>query len=99
MAFESAAALEHIFAKATPDEVEARSKLYNEFMHPRILTPQLYSDWSPAMGRNEIWQRLEKVSRKPLPPMDASEFSQAVFEFLWDHDVVADVRSFMSQHV
>jgi 2-polyprenyl-6-methoxyphenol hydroxylase-like FAD-dependent oxidoreductase len=98
MAFESAMALEHIFAGAKPEDVEDRAKLYNEFMHPRILTPQLYSDWSPVMGRNEIWQHLEKISSKPLPPMDASEFSESVFEFLWNHDVVADVKQFMSQH-
>ena len=97
IALESAAALEHIFAGASPEQVTERAVLYNDFMHPHVLTIQLWSDWVPAMGRNEIRQRLEEVSMKPLPPMDAGEFSQPVQDYLYDYNVIKEVQEFLSR--
>ena len=97
IALESAAALEHIFTNTSPDQAIEKAELYNQFMHPHVLTIQLWSDWTPAMGNNEIRQRLEKVSKKPLPPMDATEFSQPVQNYLYDYNVIKDVEEFLSK--
>ncbi len=75
----------------------AKAALYNEFMHPHVLTVQLWSDWTPAMGINETRRRLEKVSKKPLPPMDATDFSESVQDYLYDYNVVRDVKDFVSR--
>ena len=95
--FESAAALEFIFANTEPDQVIAKGEMYNKFMQPHVLNIQLWSDWTPAMGRNEVRQRLEKVSRKPLPPMDAGELSQDVLDYLYEYNVIEDVKDFMAK--
>ena len=97
IALESAAALEHIFAKVDSGQVVQKAELYNSFVHPHILTIQLWSDWFPAMGNNEIRQKLEKLSKKSLPPMDASEFSRPVQDYLYDYNVIEEVKAFLEQ--